>query len=310
MSLKTLLRDLSFSAGEAILSPSAKTRGWMGSLRRAASDWARDAYVLSYPKSGRTWLRTMMGYLVCRQYGLQVDNPMEVQHFWKISSSVPNIGFTHDDYPNLKTGAEVSTDKSAYAGKRIVFLTRDPRDVLVSYYFDARNRMKVIDCDMEHFLFHERGSIDAIVAFYNAWAANRHVPRGFHWITYEAMHDDAKSVLSGTAQFLGLPSVDDALLEEAVRFASFDNMRRTELKDGFRHERLRPADMNNPDSYKVRRGKIGGYVDYFNVEMTTYIDDYIAANLDPFFACYRRGGSAGPERAPDMLPSTPRPGCA
>lgn len=293
MSLKTTLRDLSFFTGEAILPDSLKNKGWMGALRRAASEWARDAYVLSYPKSGRTWFRTMAGYVVCRQYGLDVDNPMEIQHFWKMSSSVPNIGFTHDDSPNLKTGAEVSTDKSAYASKKVMLLTRDPRDVLVSYYFDAKNRMKIIDCDIEHFLLHERGSIDAVVAFYNAWAANRHVPRAFHWTTYEAMHCDAKAVLKSAAEFLGLPSANDAILEEAVNFSSFDNMRKTELRDGFRHERLRPADVNNPDSFKVRRGKAGGYVDYFTPKMIEYIDDYIAQNLDPYFQCYIRGGGSG-----------------
>src|SRR3546814_12961563 len=91
---------------------------------------------------------------------------MEIQHFWKLSSRVPNIAFTHDDNPNLKFGSEVETDKSRYASKRILFLTRDPRDVLVSYYFDAKNRMKVIDCSLGDYLRTGRGRIDAIVAFY------------------------------------------------------------------------------------------------------------------------------------------------
>ncbi|AKH42850.1 hypothetical protein FHS61_000623 [Altererythrobacter atlanticus] len=288
MTMRTMLRDLSFSTGEKILPKSVKTKGWMGSLRRAASDWARDAYVLSYPKSGRTWLRTMMGHMILRQYGVETDNPMEIQHFWKISSKIPNIGFTHDDYPNLKFGSEVETDKSRYSGKKIVLLTRDPRDVVVSYYFDAKNRMKVIDCDMEHYLRHERGSIDAVVAFYNAWARNRTGPRGFHWITYEDMHADAAGVLRSTAGFLGIPEPGDKLLQDAVQFGSFDNMRKTELKDGFKHERLRPADPDNPDSFKVRRGKAGGFVDYFSKETIEYIDNYIDENLDPFFARYKR----------------------
>jgi hypothetical protein len=65
-------------------------------------------------------------------------------------------------------------------------------------------------------------------------------------------------------------------------------MRKTELQDGFKHERLRPADVNNPDSFKVRRGKAGGYVDYFTSEILEYIDDYIERNLDPFYSCYIR----------------------
>lgn len=286
--MRTLFRDLSFSVSEALLPKTIRNSGTLGNLRRLASEWARDAYVLSYPKSGRTWFRTMLGHMIARQYGLDVDNPMEIQHFWKLSSRVPNIAFTHDDYPNLKHGSDVETDKSRYANKSILFLTRDPRDVLVSYYFDAKNRMKVIDGDLSHFLYHERGSIDSIVAFYNAWARNRMVPRGFHWITYEDMHRDPRSVLKSAAAFLGLPKPTDELLGDCVEFASFENMRRTELSDGFRHERLRPADPANPDSFKVRRGKAGGFVDYFSAEEIDYIDTFIAENLDPFYSCYIR----------------------
>ncbi|MGB3794951.1 MAG: hypothetical protein WA957_01445, partial [Alteraurantiacibacter sp.] len=58
------------------------------------------------------------------------------------------------------------------------------------------------------------------------------------------------------------------------------------LQDSFNHERLRPADPENLDSFKVRRGKVGGFVDYFSDEDIAYIDDYIDRNLDPYFACY------------------------
>ncbi|TPG42881.1 hypothetical protein EAH79_03340 [Sphingomonas koreensis] len=287
-SLRTGIRDFSFAAGEKVLPRAIKTRGPMGALRRAASFWARDAFVLSYPKAGRTWFRTMIGYIISHQYDLSLDNPMEIQHFWKLSSRIPNIAFTHDDSPNLKFGPEVETDKSAYAGKRILFLTRDPRDVLVSYYFDARNRMKVIDCSIGEYLSGERGSINAIVAFYNAWARARGSVRAFHWITYEDMHVSPRRVLREAAGFLQLPALDDALLDQAIEFASFENLRKIELADGFGHERMRPADPANPDSFKVRRGKIGGYVDYFSEEEIAYIDDYLARHLDPLFDIYQR----------------------
>ncbi|WP_221558176.1 sulfotransferase domain-containing protein [Qipengyuania qiaonensis] len=255
-------------------------------MRRAASEWARDGYVLSYPKSGRTWLRTMLGSMVCSQYGLKIDNPMELQHFWKLSSDIPNIGFTHDDSPNLKFGHEVDKDKSRYRNKRVLLLTRDPRDVLVSYYFDAKNRMKVIDCDISTYIHREKGSIDAIVAFYNSWAEARFVPRDFLWVSYEDMHSDPRQVLLSTAGFFGLPAPDGTLLEETVEKASFRNMRKAELHDSFGHERLRPADPQNPESFKVRRGKVGGFVDYLSSEDIAYIDAYIDRNLHPFFACY------------------------
>lgn len=309
--MRTFLRSFAFSAGETLLPKSIKTKGVLLTMRRAASEWARDGYVLSYPKCGRTWFRTMFGSMACAQYGLEVDNPMELQHFWKLSPDVPNIGFTHDDYPNLKFGHEVETDKTRYRRKRVMLLTRDPRDVLVSYYFDARNRMKAIDCDISTYLHREKGSIDAIVAFYNAWARARSVPRDFLWITYEDMHRDPRKVIKDSVAFFGLPEPSDALLDDVVESASFRNMRKAEMQDSFKHERLRPADPKNPESFKVRRGKVGGYVDYLSAEDIAYVDDYIDRNLDPYFACYYSKNAAhaasqadsGVEQAPVTAPA-------
>src|SRR3546814_10993476 len=104
MQLRTGLRDFSFSAGELLLPQSIKTKGHLLALRRAASFWARDAFVLSYPKAGRTWFRTMIGYIINRQYDLATDNPMEIQHFWQLSTRVPNIVLPHDDNPAPKLG--------------------------------------------------------------------------------------------------------------------------------------------------------------------------------------------------------------
>ena len=286
MTIRPVIRDFAFSAGETLLPSSIRNKGALLTMRRAASEWARDAYVLSYPKSGRTWLRTMLGTMVCAQYGLDVDNPMEVQHFWKLASDIPNIGFTHDDNPNLKFGKEIETDKSRYRRKKVLLLTRDPRDVLVSYYFDAKNRMKVIDCDISTYIRQEQGSIDAVVAFYNVWARARRVPRDFLWVRYKDIHRDPKQVVRDSAAFLGLPAPSENLLERVVEGASFRNMRKAELNDSFNHERLRPADPANPESFKVRRGKIGGFVDYLSSDDIAYVDNYIDRNLDPFFASY------------------------
>jgi len=286
MKFRTIFRDFAFSAGETLLPHSIKNKGVLLAMRRAASEWARDGYVLSYPKSGRTWFRTMFGSMACAQFGLVVENPMELQHFWKLSSHIPNIGFTHDDSPNLKFGHEVEEDKTRYRNKKVLLLTRDPRDVLVSYYFDAKNRMKVIDCDISTYLHNEKGSIDAIVAFYNAWAQARSVPRDFLWITYEDMHRNPRQVIQDSAAFFGLPDPSDDLLDDVIESASFRNMRKAELQDSFKHERLRPADPQNPESFKVRRGKVGGFVDYLSNEDIAYVNDFIDRNLDPYFACY------------------------
>jgi len=44
-----------------------------------------------------------------------------------------------------------------------------------------------------------------------------------------------------------------------------------------------PKDRSNPESYKVRRAKVGGYRDYFSAEEITKIDVDIRRTLSPEF---------------------------
>lgn len=60
-----------------------------------------------------------------------------------------------------------------------------------------------------------------------------------------------------------------------------------EQKAAFGSARLRPGDATDAESYKVRRGKVGGYVDYFAPAEIALIEDRIAAELDPYYAAYR-----------------------
>jgi hypothetical protein len=70
--------------------------------------------------------------------------------------------------------------------------------------------------------------------------------------------NQAKRVL----EFLGLEEIIDSEIELAIDFSSFDNMRKMEARDKFKVKRLRPGNKEDRESYKVRKGKIGGYTDY------------------------------------------------
>jgi hypothetical protein len=95
--------------------------------------------------------------------------------------------------------------------------------------------------------------------------------------------------------FLGTPA-SEAEIADAVAFASLDNMKRMEQQRVFwlSGGRLVPKDRNNPDSYKVRRGKAGGYRDDFDATQLAQIDQLVEVTLAPIYGYTGSGiGAAG-----------------
>ena len=93
-------------------------------------------YIISFPKSGRTWLRMLLGKAVCRKYGLD-ENLMVNTYKLTGAAGISPVIFTHDD-SSIKHGHRhdrLETDKSRYRNQKVIFLIRDPRDVIVSCYF-------------------------------------------------------------------------------------------------------------------------------------------------------------------------------
>jgi hypothetical protein len=55
-----------------------------------------------------------------------------------------------------------------------------------------------------------------------------------------------------------------------------------------------PKDRDNPNSYKVRRAKVGGYRDYFNDAQVEQIEALVNSTLSPDFGyCMTQEQAAG-----------------
>ena len=73
-----------------------------------------------------------------------------------------------------------------------------------------------------------------------------------------------------------------------MKLGSFANMRNLEATNAFDNPRLRPPEDGDPESFKVRRGKVGGFIDYLSVDDLKYVDHYLRDNLDGFYTMYRK----------------------
>lgn len=260
---------------------------------RNSSPSNEDVVIISFPKSGRTWLRLMLGQILQQHFNLGDIELLELQDFTRQHSKIPYIIVSPDDRPFWKTVDELETSKELYKEKKVILLVRDPRDVVVSAYFQKNKRFSVQTHGVEakeqytgtlsDYLYEPVGSFDTILRFYNIWEENRHVPEGFLCVRYEDMHRHTFKELRRVVNFIGLPEVPDKIITETVEFASFENMRKMEEQDILNSYRLRPDDKTDKESYKVRKGKIGGFVDYLSPDEIDYVNRKMKQNLSDFF---------------------------
>ncbi len=232
--------------------------------RRRRLQWERaHTCVVSFPKSGRTWLHVMLARLA---HGAQAPFVLDV----------PGVLFTHDDAD--KPALPLRTDFDRYAERKVVLLVRDPRDILVSYFAHRTRRDRTYEGTLPAFLREPGYGAERIVTFLAAWWRHRTVPRGFLLVRYEDLHADPHKELERLARFLGLAH-GDAELEEAVAFAAFDRMVERERTGAFADKRLRPSDIADQESYKVRRGEVGGWAAALAPTDAVWVNAVIARSL-------------------------------
>lgn len=257
-----------------------------------------DQFIVEYPKCGRTWLRMMVGRAIGLATGKSRADPGDLLAATRGQAAIPTTHVWHDDFPHLKPASMLVTDKAFYAGKRVLLLVRDPRDVVVSYFFQYTRRgdrtlaRDPFDGSISEFLRHPRGSVDSIIGFYNAWARARAVPHAVLRITYEALRADTAGALRETLAFLRIPCPSEPVLCEIVGEFAFERMRQIERGGQAAGHQLRPGDVNDPESYKARRGKVGGYRDYLSEADIDWLDSRIANDLDDWYADYKQPISA------------------
>jgi len=258
------------------------------------SDWV----LMSWGKSGRTWLRVMLSRAYQLKANLDANNLLDFDNLKQINAQLPAVFFTHNNYLRDYTGNQDS--KQHFRGKRIVLLVRDPRDVAVSQFFQWQFRMrpkkKFINNYPAHganigvwdFVLDKQAGVPRIVEYFNGWAQAIPELRDVLVIRYEDMRSDPAAALAKILDFTGTV-VTAEQVREAVEFAALDNMKKMEQETFFKGSgtRVKPGDKDNPDSFKTRKAKVGGYRDYFTDAQCQQLEQMVA-QLDPMFGYVAR----------------------
>jgi hypothetical protein len=255
------------------------------------ADWL----LVSWGKSGRTWLRVMLSRFYQLRFGLEEHELLDFDNLHERNAAIPKVFFTHGNYLRDYTGHGYDT-KVDFHGKRIVFLVRDPRDVAVSQFFQWKYRMRPhkkwlndypphgSDISLFDFMMEPEQGLPRVISYFNGWLRGIPEVGDVLVVRYEDMRADPGAALARILEFTGIPGTDEEIAD-AVDFAAYDNLKKMEEKQSFSlwrpGWRLVPGDRKNPDSFKVRRAKVGGYRDYFSDEELARIDAMVDADLLP-----------------------------
>jgi hypothetical protein len=252
-----------------------------------------DLVVVSYGKSGRTWLRVLLSRYYQLRYDLPSNLLLQNDNMHARNRAVPRVLFTHDNYLEDFTGTHDS--KAPYARSQVILLVRHPADTAVSQFFQWKHRMrprkKIIngypdmgDLPPIDFVLDENAGIPKIIRFMNLWASDFDKMKSICTVRYETLRHETATTLGRVLTFVNEKASPEELAQ-CVEFASVENMRAMEKGTYFQGvgDRMKPRDASNPDSYKVRRAKVGGYRDYFTDEEIARIDHLVATNLSPVF---------------------------
>jgi hypothetical protein len=253
--------------------------------------------VIAHPKSGSTWLRFQLARLYQKRYGLPETVLPRLERLPRLDSRVPYINMV--GYEFIKRRVTEPPPLADLSGRRIVFLSRHPCDVVVSLYFHVlkhatlqrklfnRWPLDLAERSIFDFVMNDPWGLNEAIGFYNRCAVHMRAMPEALLVRYEDMRADPKRELKRIVALAGADFSEDEI-DEAVAFASFDNLRKMERDDTLRTTRLRPGDVNDTDSYKVRRGKVGGFREYFSAEEAARLEALVGEKLDPVFGYARQ----------------------
>lgn len=218
--------------------------------------WQRTR-VISYPNSGRTWLRVMLDDLGIR----------------------PRFTHAQSRYRLAALPADFAAGVEEHQHRRVLMLLRDPKDTTCSNYNWVTKKARRWNGEFKPFLRDRNYGFERILAFNVAWLKARdRFNRGFHVETYETLHGDTARSLRRVVEFLNVPGVTDEAIAEAATRNQFDRMKEREVSGELyaRHgDRFSTAAAADPDSRKVRRGKVGGYVEDMDDDDIAFCDELL-----------------------------------
>lgn len=188
-----------------------------------------DIFIVSYPRSGNTWLRFIIGNMIYKQDTISFSN---------LENVIPDI-YVHKEKELVKIQRPRILKSHEYFDpryKKVLYIVRDPRDVLLSYYY-FKLKIKKIQEDKDLRDFSEdfvKGILDSFGNWsehIGSWYGAREKCKNFMIVKYEDLIADMESEIKKISEFFNI-HLSDTELKKVIMYSSPKYMKLSEEKDG------------------------------------------------------------------------------
>ncbi|HZP17427.1 MAG TPA: sulfotransferase domain-containing protein [Terriglobales bacterium] len=214
-----------------------------------------DTFIVSYPRSGNTWTRFLLANLL---------RPHEPVTFLNIEEIIPDAeALSNRRLKSVPRPRFIKTHE--YFDHRygnVIYIVRDPRDVVISYYHFQRKYRHIPDeCPLDLYVqdfVHSRrvsGSWGNWGENVGSWLGPRMGTPRFLLLRYEDLMADTAAELTRVCVFLGIHP-DPGLLQRAIENSSAEHLRELERVQGREWVSTRSV---RPDIPFIRTAEVGGW---------------------------------------------------
>ena len=266
--------------------------------------------IIGHPKSGNTWLKVMISRLYQIRYDLPESKLINTDEFARKIPEIPRLAATNGYYSyegEVGKLLAVGAPDNPLRHKPCLFLARNPIDIAVSWYHQftkrqSRAKQELINHFIEHpidrhtvqmwdFVRHSDIGLPSLIEYQNTWVRN--VAELEHGMVarYEQLRAEPVPTLHSITRLMG-EDFSEEEVRAAVEWGSFDNLQKLETSGTFNQGGMKLVNANDPSTFKVRRGKVGGYRDDFNPEQVAELEALVRENILPELGYCQEGPEA------------------
>ena len=238
-----------------------------------------DYPIVSFPKSGRTWIRYFLGQYLNIEYGMPMDLEFMPQPYWtqeRHDLDFPGIYFTHDwfDTRHSDRANPGVFFKDILDKKPMILLLRNPMDTIVSYYYHKvkrEERENQLRLELRQFILDDRYGLGRYCAWMDAMLDYMQSRSNTLTITYEDMIKDMSYEMNRMFDFMKIREHRKTIPLAAAE-SGFNSMQKAEIQAntdpntaGIGRLGMQGWD-GHPDRLKVRKGKIGSWKEELSLD--------------------------------------------